>query len=341
MLTVVASFFVAGPALAADATSSPTTAATTATTAATTTAAGPASTLAATQMKVSVWPEYDDPKVLVINEADLDPSVKLPTEVSFNIPKDAEIGMACEIDAGGNHACKPYEIVDKGDYQTLTYKVEAQHKVFMEYYYEAFPAVAAGQRDFTFTFRPSFNVQSLQLEVQEPLRTTGFVTTPNLPTVQTDGEGFKLHTEDLTNVTPEKPMDVKISYSKSDAKTSVKLRDKTGAGSAAPSGPTASSGGGNSKTLIIVLAAIAIVAVFFGGYQMLRPAPVTGRGSGRGGRRPANDTRGRKNPEPPAASLARQGGAHGGRNTTKFCTACGSSIRRQDGFCPECGEEQS
>lgn len=156
-----------------------------------------AAEVSASQMKVSVWPEYDDSRVLVIYQADLDPSVQLPVDVTFSIPKGAEIGMACEVDSGGGHACKPYQLVDKGDYQTLTYKVEAQHKIFFEYYYDAFPA-GADARSFDFVYRPGFIVATTTIEVQEPLRSTGFTLDPTLSHVATDSEGFKYHLQDFS-----------------------------------------------------------------------------------------------------------------------------------------------
>ncbi len=300
--------------------------------------------LTATQMKVSVWPEYDDPRVLVINQADLDSNTKLPTDVSFNIPKGAEIGMACELDASQNHNCKPYQLVDKGDYQTLTYKVEASKTVFMEYYYEASPA-GQTQRDFTYTFRPGFSVGNLTMEVQEPLRATGFTLSPDLPSVQTDSQGLKYHTKDFASVTPAAPIDVKVSYSKPDFNTSVKPKDKNApSGASGGGGSSASSSGSGNRTLFLVLGVLGIGTLFFAGYKVMRPAPVMGgRGAVRRGPRPTSTgTRGtRDRGNASAAALARGGGSGGSKGGTKFCTGCGANLRRQDQFCPDCGGEQA
>lgn len=330
---------VAGAAATPAATTTPATAATPATAGA---PAADTTGISASQMKVSVEPEYDDPRVLVINQADLDAGVQLPTDVTFNIPKGAEIGMACEIDAANNHNCKPYSLVDKGDYQALTYKVETQRKIFMEYYYEAVPSGQA-QRDFTYTFRPGFAAKTLTMDVQEPLRATGFTTTPNLPNSQTNSEGITSHAQDWTDVTPATPIVVKVSYSKPDFKTSVKLKDKTGTASgAAGSGPAGLSSGGGNRTLFLVLGVLGIGALFFAGYKVMRPAPVTGRSAPRGGSRPAGrgSSGNRDRDTVSAASLARSGVPGGTKGGTKFCTACGAGIRKQDQFCAECGEDQ-
>jgi len=298
----------------------------------------------ATQMKVSVWPEYDDPRVLVINEADLDPSVKLPADVSFNTPKGAEIGMACEVDSSGGHACKAYQLVDHGDYQTLTYTVEAQRKVFLEYYYVAFVAGTPG-RSFDFTFRPGFPAKSLNLEVQEPLRSTAFALDPILPQTNTDAQGLTYHAQSYTDVSVDQPLDVKVSYTKTDNNPSVAKKDSVAEGGSSTSASAA--GGQRNTAVFVVLGVLAFGGVLFGGYKKLRPA--TARSSRSGGRS-AKAKDGNRQPAAQRGAVVKSqaGGSVGAkkrRSATddglKYCTNCGSQLRRQHRFCPECGSEQS
>ncbi len=303
-----------------------------------------AAELSATQMKVSVWPEYDDPRVLVINQADLDPSVQLPADVTFNIPKGAEIGMACEVDSSGGHACKPYQMVDMGDYQALTYKVEAQKKIFLEYYYDAFPA-GTPERTFDFQYRPGFAVGNTTIEVQEPLRSSGFTVDPALAQTTTDSEGLTYHLQDYADLPVEEPFTAKVSYTKTDANPSVQPKD-----SAAPSGGLPAAGSGSNNTaLFVVLAALAFGTLLVGGYKVMRPASASS--GGRGGRSARGPAR-TQNARPKASRAQATGGdrsrsgaksrkvAPGDASDTKFCTSCGTGIRRADSFCPECGEEQ-
>ncbi|MHB9149273.1 MAG: zinc ribbon domain-containing protein [Thermoleophilia bacterium] len=313
-----------------------------------------AAEVSASQMKVSVWPEYDDPRVLVIYQGDLDPSVELPVDATFNIPKGAEIGMACEVDSGGGHACKPYQLVDKGDYQALTYKVEAQHKIFFEYYYDAFPA-GADARAFDFIYRPGFAAATTTIEVQEPSRSASFTLDPALSQVTTDSEGFKYHLQDFSALPVDEPFSVKVAYSKTDANPSVK---KASSDSAQPGQTSAAGGDGNNNALFIVLAALAFGTLVFGGYRAFRPATAT---SNRGNRssvsRPARSRtpRGRGIDDgPPARELrsskagrtsksggTSKGGVVGIDSKSKFCVSCGTQLRREDRFCSECGDDQS
>jgi len=277
----------------------------------------------ASKMSVSVKPEYDDPRVLVINQADLEASVQLPVDVTFNIPKGADIGMACEVDLNGGHACKPFKIVDKGDYQSLTVNVAKEHKVFLEYYYDAFPA-GTPQRSFDFIFRPGFPVKSLSMEVQQPLRSSGFALTPVLPRTYTS-EGFSYRAQDYTNVSAGKPLSLKVSYSKTDNKPSVKPKPKS-----PDDAPAADvqSGGKSKLVLLVVLSVLGIIALLFGGYMIFRSRPV------------ASDAGGRVAPN----QVAGPGGAKKlktGRGDVKFCASCGAKLLREDRFCSQCGDRQT
>jgi hypothetical protein len=312
------------------------------------TAPARAADVSATQMKVSIWPEYDDPRVLVIQQADLDPSVQLPVDVTFNIPKGAEIGMACEVDSGGGHACKPYQLVDKGDYQALTYKVEAQHKIFFEYYYDAFPA-GVDARSFDFVYRPGFAAATTTIEVQEPLRSTDFTLDPALSQVTTDSEGLKYHLQDFSALPVDEPFAVKVAYGKADANPSVQ---KASNESAQPGQASAAGGGGNNNALFVVLAALAFGTLVFGGYKAFRPATAT---SNRGNRSPASRPARSRTPrgrgaEDGAPPRERGGSKTGGTSArgrvgtdskSKFCVSCGTQLRREDRFCSECGEDQA
>jgi len=302
-----------------------------------------AAEITATQMKVSVWPEYDDPRVLVIYQADLDPSVQLPVDVTYNIPKGAEIGMACEVDSGGGHACKPYTLVDKGDYQALTYKVEAQHKIFFEYYYDAFPA-GTEARAFDFVLRPGLAAANTTIEVQQPLRSTGFTLDPALSQVTTDSEGLKYYSQDYPDLPVGEPFTVKVAYNKVDNDPSVQKDDNA---SAQPGTTSAAGGGGNNRALFIVLAALAFATLVFGGYKAFRPAAATSNGRNRssGARSTrahvSRDQRASGGPVAPRRKADTGGGASDADAKSKFCVSCGTQLRRQDRFCPECGDDQA
>lgn len=289
--------------------------------------------LSVSTMKVSIWPEYDDPRVLVIYQADLDDSVQLPADVTFNLPKGAEIGMACEVDVSGGHACKPFKLVDQGGYQSLTYSVEAQRKIFFEYYYDAFPA-GETSRSFDLSVLPAFPVGELTLEVQEPARSTDFTVAPAFPEQSQDSQGLVYHLQRLSSPPVGEPIDLAVSYTKQDDRPSV-----SPSSAAAADGTTAAAGeSGGGRSLVIVVVVVGLVAVGLVGYRTFRPQPasvarVQVRRAG-----PVSTGRGRTGGS--RAGGAAGGGSRAGRGQ-KYCTECGTRLTRDARFCSECGHEQA
>lgn len=290
----------------------------------------------ATDMDISVWPEYDDPRVLVIYQGNLDPGVTLPVEVEFNFPKGAEIGMACEVNPSGGHACKPYQLTDHGDYQTLSYQVESYRKIFFEYYYEPTPGFPGSEplREFDYTFRPGFPVGSVNMEIQEPKGAQDFQLDPEFSNVSSDSQGMNYYSRTYTDVQVGETKEVSVSYQKDGSEPSVTPGDAGSTGGGAIDQASQEGEGGNS-TLIAVVAVLAFGALTVGGYVFFKPASASVAGSRRRGSR-SSASRGQGAQSGPAKTKRKKGGAG-----TKYCTECGLSLQESARFCSGCGSEQS
>lgn len=201
---------------------------------------------------VDVWPEYDDPRVLVIYKGtfvnNTGKTVKAGEKVSFNIPSGAEIGMACETDANyGAHACQPYETEDvkgpdgKVDYVVLSWKTTKdvepgqEYPVFLEFYYN--PIEGQVDKVINYEFKPSAKIATLNLLIQQPLKATNFKLEPAAPTSGKSGD-FTNYYYSYSNVKQDDKFDIKISYTKNDSNPSVQKTENGGAGT---------TGGGESK----------------------------------------------------------------------------------------------
>lgn len=226
----------------------------------------PSPDLKMSKLDLSVWPEYDDPRVLVIYNVTLKQPLKFPFRVKYLIPKDAFIGMACEVTETGGHTCKPTQRVNKGDYDELSYVVQSRPTLFFEYYYN--PLKGDTNKSFDFIYKPVYEIDDLKVEVQEPLKATNFKLDPLSTESSTDSAGFKYDLYGFKSVKKDQPIGIKVSYTKSDPKPSVeKKQDQGGATQSAPGAAT--SGATNSNNiLIIILAIVAIVSVFFSGYWL-------------------------------------------------------------------------
>ena len=194
---------------------------------------------------VDVWPEYDDPRVLVIYKGafinNTGNTIKTGEKVYFNVPNGAEIGMACESDVNYQaHGCQPYETISKGaetattedDYQVLSWKITKdvepgqEYYVFMEFYYN--PIEGQTDKTINYIFRPSAKIDTMNLLVQQPAKATNFKLSPEAPSSGKSGE-FTNYYYSYSNVKPEDNKEIKITYTKTDPKPSVeKAKDAAG-----------------------------------------------------------------------------------------------------------------
>lgn len=178
-----------------------------------------ASEIRIAQMNIAVWPEYDDPRVLVIYQLKVAEPVEYPFRISFLIPKDADVGMGCEVAESGGHGCRPYRVEDRGEFNELSFEVSSQPTIFMEYYYQ--PLKRDSNKSFDFFYKPLYPVDNLYIEVQRPLKATEFNTEPVATETYTDNKRFKYHVLKLGSAEKDQPVKVKVSYKKSNPQPSV------------------------------------------------------------------------------------------------------------------------
>lgn len=263
-----------------------------------------------------VEPEYDEPRVLVVNTGTFAGS-SFPKEVSFYLPKGVEVTEVCGLKKPQEeHLCQLYETKLEGDSTVLTYKLPVPDYYF-EYYYN--PIQGSGERAIDYSYRPFYPTDNLQVHVQQPLRSTGFAVSPSSSQVTSDGQGFKYYQYAFSDLSPQKPVDLKITYQKSDERPSV-AKQKAG---------NASSGGTEDRTGLIALGIGGAGALGFFGYLAVRRRPdvvqVTPRRAvlppGTTGRRSSAPARGKGRGAAPA-----------------FCSKCGTALQGDENFCSGCGQ---
>lgn len=335
-------------------------------------AARPAPTTAATkasaktaaisysQIKISVWPEYDDPRVLVIMEPVLAGSVKLPAKVTFMVPKGASVNMACEITESGAHSCRPLQVASNGRYDRVSFLVTSRRTLFFEYYYDAFGGGSAPDKKFTFNYVPTHGVGSLSIDVQRPLKATNFALDPPPQRTASDQKDFTYYRYNYTSIPQDKPISVSVAYTKTDPNPSVRkaagpgdgvsdqqVQSQREVGSDRSDRGSAAAGWGSA---IGILGVAALVGTLM--YWMLlgnqRPPATTER------------TQGRDDKIANARATARRPGDGGGEGTGRgsskgggegsstpkegvgiSCSACGAQLEASARFCGSCGACQA
>lgn len=262
-------------------------------------------------LTVDIWPEFDDPRVLVIYDGRLAAGAAVPVDFSFIVPSDARIHMAGGIAADGGHLPAAFEtrVLDDG-VKEVSYRLEVP-RFYMEFYYD--PLTGAGQRRFSYPVVSRFDIDSLLLRVQEPLRSEGFGVVPLAEEVVQDNRGLNYSLIRFDHVSAGAEMPVTVSYRKTDRQPSV-----AGNAAAPDQAPaereTTSSPWERARTWILGTLATGFFAMGF--FKMFSSR------AGKQGGAPE-----RQGSAPPSAS----GGAG------RFCTECGRPAGPADRYCGQCG----
>lgn len=286
------------------------------------------------QLRVQVLPEFDDPRILVILQGRLDVQPEdLPLALTFAVPRGAQINqMAAMNTETGTIESRDFDAIPDADddrWTLVTYTVDSAH-IFYEYYYTAF---AAGEPDraFTFTLPATYDINSLQVEIQQPLKAEGFSLEPEPVIARSDETlGFTYHLFDFGAVKATEEVAVAIAYRKTDPAPSVTKEDLMVAGDAGEmpvqSGAAVAQGGGDP----VLWGALGVVglagAAAFGWHRKSRRVTTIGeiapvRSS------TYSATKGQRD-----ASSSGSGEA-----SMTYCPACGAKLRVRARFCHVCG----
>jgi len=274
------------------------------------------------QLKISVWPEYDKPSVLVLLDGTLADKTGLPRQVALLIPAGATLLVTTWENADGSFAPEqPNNSTDLGDgYARVTFTI-SQPKYRVEYYHDLLRG--APDKTMDFVFKLLAPADQVTLDIQQPLKATNFSVTPPTQSARTDADGFKYFTNQYSNVAAGQTIAAQVKYTKTDPNPSAQnLPQPTPRPTAAPAPAPASST--NNLFLLVGLVALGLVAVlgFFIWQQRARPArAVVGA----------------------ASHERRRDRRHGGASAptiSAFCTQCGKPMGPDDNFCPKCGTKR-
>lgn len=267
--------------------------------------------LRVTSMVVSVWPEYDQPGVLVQYQGTLSPpaSKTNPRELSFLVPKSAGVGAACAIQSNGNHTSETWkESEADAGWTKIAFQI-TEPDFHVEYYYN--PLTSTPDKKMTFTYQAVLPADELQLDIQHPLKATNFVLTPETTYSHKDNEGFIYHSYRIKSVTTGQKVSTNIAYTKTDPSPSVSGQQKPAAASRA-----SNEGGVNLNQAIVfsvMLGMLGIIVYFVWERKTRRTQPTIAH-------------------IPDPMSYRARGEWYGG-----FCTQCGNPMEADDKFCARCG----
>ncbi len=128
-------------------------------------------------LAVQLWPEFDQPKMLVLYDFRLSPDVTLPATVSLRIPAGADLTAVAQ-DVNGGLVTVDSKTATDGDWLVVTLDVTANSTYRIEYYMPL--DVTGRQRSYAFSWPGDYSVKAFSVLLQQPVDAAEMKTTPEL-----------------------------------------------------------------------------------------------------------------------------------------------------------------
>jgi hypothetical protein len=295
-------------------------------------ASAPATDLVMARLRLSIWPEYDDPRVLIMLRGEMTPRQAFPASIVLPIPKGAEIIGAGMISEQNELLLHPHQVFPGNTQDTLQLNLPVP-RFFVELYYNPF-TTSGPEKRFFYPAPTTYPIELFEVDIQQPLKATAFTLDPAPMARVTDNQGLTYHQFTYRNVDKGQSQIFTIAYTKTATTPSVSKQQPT-------SQPTAGARARSDNTLV-VLSILAGAIVLFTGcawlmqraqrpYMAAPPAPVPSVSMA--------DTllsllQEETQPQgtvevPPTLPQTR---------TINFCANCGRKLLPDDRFCSECGK---
>lgn len=269
-------------------------------------------------VEVDLWPEYDRPNVLVIYRLTLPSSASLPQALHLRIPTSAEINAVAVRQTDGNLFTIPYEPQVAGDYTEISFQATLPD-VQIEYYDPGL-VKEGSSRHFEYTWPGDYAVESMEVQVQQPVDATDMRISPNLGNGVTAGNGLTYYTAEVGSLDAGQTFSITFDYNKPNDVLSYTTQQLEA------SGPISDTTAGISFTTILpwVLGILGVVLIAGGGIWYWQS-----------GREPAQiKRRTRRKPSAgPETAPPVQEGAY------VYCHQCGKRAAPGDRFCRTCGTQ--
>lgn len=208
-------------------------------------------------LQIEIWPEFDRPAAaLVILRGEIAAGVPLPAAVSLRIAAASGGPAAVAYSAGSssNLLNLKYDRRDAGDFITL--KFDAPERFFHIEFYEPLMTGAPG-RSYTYVWPADLGADQLRVVVQEPAKASDVSVQPPLEATAVGQDGLAYRSAELGAFPAGKRLEIKVRYTKTDARTSAEILKPE----AADASPPAIAGPGKGELALWLAAVVAVLVL--------------------------------------------------------------------------------
>ena len=122
-------------------------------------------------VNVQIWPDYDQPSVLVIYHYILADDVSLPATLDLRVPIDVSVNAVATSDGSGGLLTAKYDRKVDGDWAVLTMTTDSRN-IQVEYYNDY--QLDGQTHQFEYTWPGNYPVDMFIATVQQPVNLTIF-----------------------------------------------------------------------------------------------------------------------------------------------------------------------
>ncbi len=277
-------------------------------------------------MSVALWPEFDQPDVLVVTHVQLAPGTTFPTQFTMQLPGYIEKMYAVAVESNGqlmNVAPEQINYRREGDNLFLTFPA-TEASIQLEYYDPIILTKDGVTRQLNYKFIAPANLAAVNFEVQQPADSQKFELTPAASGTFAGSNGLTYSSLAASNLAAGDEFTISATYQRPTNTLSAEMLPASSPAMPPPA-PTIEAENTASSPYwgYGLLGAGVLLLVGTGGYwwrqsKKTAPAADSRRQPGR------KNKRGRKNGGP----------------TANYCFNCGAALREQAAFCHACGAEQ-
>lgn len=272
-------------------------------------------------LEIALWPEYDQPSVLVIYRLTLSDAVILPKQLALRIPASAGRPHAVAVrEPSGQLVNLEYDLTSDGTWITL--KMIANFPELQIEYYDPGLLKEGAQRTFTFEWSGDYAVERCFVEVQQPLSAERLTISPGPVASNVAADGLVYFTKEVGALSAGQTFKIEVSYQKDNDNLSISALQVQ------PSAPLTTESSWQDRMLGALPWLLGI-----GGVLLIAGGVFWYWQSGRQPRPP----RRRRGRAQRVSAVEAEASSPGSGVSAVYCHQCGKRAAEGDRYCRSCG----